>query len=143
MRVTADVEITRPAPEVFAYLADFENNPKWQKGMQTCTFTSDPPLRVGSTFDQVATFRRREIRSSFVVTALDPGRSITIGTTVSPFPIRVTRSVTPIDGGAGVHAVVEGDAGGFMRLAEPLLKLMVRRSVRNDYRNLKALLETG
>ena len=38
----------RPADEVFAYLADAENNPTWQGGMVRCEWRTDPPLRVGS-----------------------------------------------------------------------------------------------
>lgn len=142
MRIVVSTHVDRPPQDVFGYLADFENNPEWQKGMQECTFTSEPPSRVGSTYDQVAKFRRKEIRSSFVVTGLEPGRSISIETTVSPFPIRVTRTVTPAAGGSAVQAVVEGDASGFMRLAGPLLTAMVRRSVKADYRRLKELLES-
>jgi uncharacterized membrane protein len=54
--VNVDVHITidRPPDEVFAYIANFENNPRWQKGMQSCNFTSDGPLGVGSTYEQVA-----------------------------------------------------------------------------------------
>lgn len=29
IRVTAQVEIARPAGEVFEYLSDFSNNPEW------------------------------------------------------------------------------------------------------------------
>lgn len=141
--VTVEIEIARPPAEVFAYLSDFEKNPEWQKGMQECHFTSEPPLGVGSTYDQLAKFRRKEIRSSFVVTAFEPGRSITIDTTESPMQIRVTRSVTPTASGSLVRAVIQGDASGFMRLAEPLLKPMVRRSVKADYRRLKELLEAA
>ncbi|MCB9797649.1 MAG: SRPBCC family protein, partial [Alphaproteobacteria bacterium] len=38
---THQVEIQRPADEVFAYLADFENNPDWQGGMVACRWTSE------------------------------------------------------------------------------------------------------
>ena len=86
---TAGIEIARPAAEVFEYIADFERNPSWQQGMKECRWTSDPPLRVGSTYDQKASFLGRAIESSFVVTALEAGASITIETTESTFPIKV------------------------------------------------------
>ena len=61
--------------------------------------------------------------------------------TSGSFPITFTRMVEPIDGGTRVTAIVEGDARGFFKLAEPLLARMVRRSVDSDYRNLKRILE--
>lgn len=143
IRTTVEIDIARPPEEVFAFISDFTNNTRWQDGMRECTFTSDPPLRVGSTYDQVAVFRRREIRSSFVVTALDEGRTVTIETTAGPFPIKVTRSVAPVDGGTRVRADVEGSPGGLLGLLAPIVTRMVRRSVRADYRRLKDLLEGG
>ena len=47
------VEIARPAAEVFAYLADFENNPHWQQGMKTCRWKSETH-GVGGTHVQEA-----------------------------------------------------------------------------------------
>jgi len=52
VRVRRDVD--QSPEEVFTDWADWTNNPTWQKGMVSCTWTSEPPLRVGSTYDQVA-----------------------------------------------------------------------------------------
>ena len=138
----ASVEIARPAGLVFDYIANMELNPTWQRGMRECRVTSPPPLRVGSTYEQVASFLGRRIESSFVVTALEPGRSITIDSVQSTFPIRVTRSVEPLgDARCRASATVEGGPGGVMRLFSPLMKPIAQRSVRGDYARLRALLE--
>jgi len=42
-----------------------------------------------------------------------------------------------------VSVRVEGDASRLYRLADPVLALMVRRSVRRDLRSLKRVLEHG
>ena len=140
MSVTANAEISirRTPQEVFDFLADFENNPGWQKGMKSCRFVTEPPLRVGSRYEQEASFLGRKIRSLFEVVELEPGRSITITTIESSFPITVTRSVEPDgEGGSRVRAEISGDATGFFRIARPLLARMVQRSVDRDYRVLK------
>ena len=51
IEVGASVFIQRPIAEVFGIISDFENNPRWQSGMVEAKFTSDGPLRVGSTYD--------------------------------------------------------------------------------------------
>lgn len=141
IRVTAEVEVDRPAEEVFAFLADAENNPRWQKGMRSCRWVTEPPTGVGSVYEQQASFLGRPILSTFEVVAYEPGSSITIQTIESTFPIRVTRAVEPLDRGrTRVSATVEGDPSGVFRLATPLLRGMVRRSVHGDYRRLRALL---
>lgn len=140
--ITVTVDIERPAAEVFAYLADMENNPRWQRGQQACTWTSEPPLRLGSTYDQRARFLGRDIVSSFEVVEFDPDRRIRITSTSGTMPIDVTRSVEPIsDRSCRVGAVVKGTAPAPLRLLGPLLDRLVRRSVDGDYARLKQLLE--
>ncbi|MGH8976147.1 MAG: SRPBCC family protein [Acidimicrobiia bacterium] len=142
--VTADIDIDRPLPEVFAFLEDVENNPKWLRGMKSCTWTSEPPVGVGSTYDQRAVFLGKEIVSSFVVTEHEPRKRVTIKTTKSSFPLTVTRTTEAVASGrTHVHETVEGDPRGFYRMAQPLLRLVVQRNVRRDYGHLKRLLETG
>ena len=141
IEVRASVFIQRPIAEVFAVISDFENNPRWQSGMVEAKFTSDGPLRVGSTYVQVAKFLGRRVLSSFEVIALEPEHMITITSTSGAFPISVTRITEPLNGGTQVTAIVQGDAGGFFKLAEPLLARLVQRSVSKDYANLKRLLE--
>ncbi len=140
--ITVDIVIDRPADDVFAYLADMANNPDWQRGQERCTWTSDPPLRLGSTYDQEARFLGRAIVSSFEVVELEPGRRIRITSTGGTMPIDVTRTVEPLDGGrCRVGAEVRGEAPMPMRLLGPLLDRLVRRSVEGDYRRLKERLE--
>jgi uncharacterized protein YndB with AHSA1/START domain len=74
IRIETIVQIDRPAEEVFAYISNFENNPKWQSGQIEARITSEGPLRVGSTYDQVAKFLGRRIVSTFEVVEYEPGR---------------------------------------------------------------------
>jgi uncharacterized membrane protein len=134
-------DIGRPADEVFAFLADMENNTTWQKGMQSCRWTSDPPLRLGSTYDQVAAFLGKEMVTSFEVTEfVDPER-IRIESRESTMPLDITRTVEAVGMTSVVEAHVQGEPQGFMRVLGPLLDLMVKRSVTADYRRLKEHLE--
>ena len=141
--VTVTVDIDRTPAEVFEFISDFENNPRWQKGMQSCHWTSPAPHGEGATYDQVAEFLGRQIVSSFRVVEHEPGRRVKITTTKSPFPITETRIVEPLDGNRSrVIVVVEGDASGFFTVGSALLRPMVARSVKGDYgRRLPSALE--
>lgn len=142
IEVVVSVEVARPADEVFAYLADWSNNPQWQDGMVACTWTSEPPLQVGSTYDQEARFLGRPIVSSFEVVEHEPGRRVRIVTTQSTMPLDITREVEPLDEGrTRVTATIRGGPEGLLSLADPLTERMVRRNVEADYARLKALLE--
>ncbi len=140
--ITTNIEIARPAAEVFAFIADMANNPDWQQGQQRCEWTSEPPIRVGSTYDQEARFLGRTIRSSFEVTEFEPGHLIRIVSTAGPMPIDVTRTVEPIgEGRCRAAARVMGDPPRMFRLLGPLLDRMVAKNVAADYQRLKRLLE--
>jgi len=141
VRVTIDVD--RPPDEVFAYLEDAENNPRWIPNMRSCRWTTPAPVAVGSRYEQTSAFLGRRIRTSFEVTEHEPGHRVTIESREgSSFPITVTRIVEPrADGGSHVIEVVDGDASRFYAIATPLLRAMVTLNVRRDYRNLKRVLE--
>ena len=141
VRVVNEIVIRRPPEVVFDYIADVANNPLWQRGMREAHFTSGPPLRVGSTYAQVATFLGRRIESRFAIVAYEPGRLVKGSTTISPFPITFTRIVDPDGPDARVIAIVEGRPHGLFALASPIVRRMVAASVARDYENLKRLLE--
>ena len=143
MRMTAIREINRPVAEVFEFFSDAANNPKWQAGMVSCEWMTPPPIKVGSTYEQHARFMGRDVKSVFSVTEYEPGRSITIETIESTFPITVQRTVEPTGtGSCMVHAEIGGGPTGLLKLLAPLVRGKAQRSVDADYDRLKALLET-
>lgn len=143
MRMTATREIKRPADEVFAFFADASNNPKWQDGMISCEWTSKPPIQEGSTYRQEARFMGRDVVSTFRVTRFEPGHLIEIETVESTFPIRVVRTVEPIDESTSrVSADISGGPEkGPLKWLEPLATRRAQKSVDADYDRLVQLLE--
>ena len=134
------IEIERPCEQIFAFISDFANNPIWQRGMVACEWTSAKTHTVGATYVQQASFLGRRIDTHFEVTAYEPGHSISIASTVSTFPIQVTRTVVPIPDGRGskITAHIRGQPRGILKL----FSYMVKKSVQRDYRVLKTMLES-
>lgn len=81
IEMAATVDIDRPAGEVFEFLSDMANNPRWQSGMRSCAWTSEPPIGVGSTYSQTATFLSKDIITEFEVVEFEPGSRIRITST--------------------------------------------------------------
>lgn len=137
--------VDMPADDVFDFLADATNNPKWQRGMRSCAWTTESPIRVGSRYDQMARFLGKEIITHFEVVELEPPRRVVIRSQEgSSFPLTVARTVEPLDDGrCRATETVEGDPRGFYRVATPLLRAMVRRSMHADHRRLGQVLERG
>jgi hypothetical protein len=136
------IEIERPGSEVFEFVSEFPNNPKWQRGQVACIWTSDPPLRVGSTYDQHARFLGKDLVNRFEVVELDPGHRVKFTSRGGTFPLTITRTVEPLgEQRCRFTEAVEGDPSGVYRIAEPLLRLMVKRTIARDFPVLKSLLE--
>ncbi len=141
MKVEVSLLINRPPADVFAYICNFENNPKWQERVVDAWFTSDPPLRRGSTYIQIASFLGRRIKSTFEVIEYQPGRLVRASGAAGLFPITFSRQVEPANGGSRMTVIIEGDASGIFKLAEPLLAQKVKASIEKDCRMLKKMLE--
>ncbi len=141
IEVPVAIEVDLDPVSVFAYWAEWSNNPEWQKGMERCEWTSEPPLRLGSTYDQHARFLGRPIVSSFEVVEFEPDRLVRIRTTKSTLPLDITRRVEPgKSGGTVLNALIKGEPAGLMKLFNGLTARMVRSNVEADYARLKELL---
>jgi len=140
--IDASAKIERPAAEVFDFVADMSNNPKWQKGQDSCVWTSEPPIEIGSTYDQVAHFAGQKILTSFEVTEFEPGHRIRINSTSGSMPVDVTRVVTSTgENSCEVTVHVKGEPPRQMRRLSWLVDRLVKRNIDADYKGLKALLE--
>lgn len=141
--VVVQIDINRPCPIAWEYMANAEHNPEWLSNMQSARWITDPPIRVGSQYEQVARFLGKEVRTNFEVTAFEEGHLITITSLPgSSFPITITRQVDPIgDERCHVTETAGGDSSGYYRLAEPLIRPLMRLNITRAYRGLKRLLE--
>ncbi|HZD01979.1 MAG TPA: SRPBCC family protein [Actinomycetes bacterium] len=69
------VIIRRPVTDVFAFLADFENLPKWNYAIAETRKVSAGPVGVGTTYRQTRSVPSRS-EEGFEVTAFEPARQL-------------------------------------------------------------------
>ena len=140
IEVTVTTEIDVPAGVAFAYLADVTNNPEWQHGVRSTKWTSSSPSEVGSTYDQMLDYRNQV--TSYRVTAIDPGRSISVQADQATIPTTVTRSVEARgEDSCTVRVTIVGHPRGLRRLARRAISRAVQRATEVDYTVLKRKLE--
>lgn len=115
------VVISRPVEDVFDFMADPENDMKWQSGVLDSRKTSEGPKGVGTTEESEIQFLGRRIKSTLEVTQYEPNRKIQYKTTSGPIPFEAKYILNSLaDGDTKVTIDAEGDVGGFFKLAEPL-----------------------
>jgi Polyketide cyclase / dehydrase and lipid transport len=77
------------------------------------------------------------------VTALEPGRRLAMRSVKAPSPMEVDYEFEESGRGTLMRVKTRGEAGGFYKLAGPMLAAAVRRGVGRDLDALKRLLESA
>lgn len=133
--------INRPIQEVFAFISNAENLPRWRAATLEVTKVSPGDPAVGSVFKGRFTFLGRPFEGNLEVTALEPQSQYGTRLTSGPFPLEARYTLESVEGGTRLTLVIEGKPGGFFKLAEPLVVSMAKRSYESDLHNLKEMLE--
>ena len=140
--VDSVVEIERPAPEVFDFVADMTNAPLWQSGLHLVERIPPGPVRVGSEHVFERRFAGRTLKSRNRITELQPPTRIAFEIPDGWISGSAAYEVTPTEGGSRVGCRMEFRARGLGRLVEPLLGRVLRHDSRRDDQRLKAVLES-
>jgi uncharacterized protein YndB with AHSA1/START domain len=134
------VMIRRPTAEVFGFLADFENIPKWNDAIVETHKLSQGPVGVGTSYRQIRSVPSRG-EERFEVTAYDPPRQLEIQGQLGPFPSRLAYDLDAIPEGTRVTNTVELQLRGPGRLLGRVAVPRVRDAVAANLQKLKELLE--
>ena len=141
IKVEVSAVINRPVEEIFDYMSNPENSPKWQSGVLEAEQTSKGPTGVGATTREVRKFMGRQIDQTFEITEYEPNRLIRQKTISGPMKLDTIYAFESAEGGTRVTMGGEGDSGGFFMLADPLINRMAKRQMEADLANLKDMLE--
>ena len=136
------VTIRRAVEDVFTFLADFENIPKWNYAIVETKKTS-PGAVVGTTYRQIRSIPDRR-EEGFEVTAFEPATRLEVHGDIGPFIATISYLLTPIgDGTRLTNAVDLKPSSAVLRLFAPLAVSRVKASVAANLDRLKQVLETG
>ncbi|NIN67786.1 MAG: hypothetical protein GTO63_24390 [Anaerolineae bacterium] len=104
--------------------------------------TSEGPLGVGSRYTYVAQMLGRRLETAGEITEHEAPNKHGWKATSGPVPeFQGGFLFEALNGRTKVTMLVEGEPGGFVKLAEPLAIRMVRRQLEASLSNLRDLLE--
>jgi uncharacterized protein YndB with AHSA1/START domain len=137
------VTIRRPAKEVFTFLADFQNVPRWNYAIEQTTKTSPGPAEVGATYRQTRTLPRRS-QEDFEVTVFEPPSRLAVRGQLGPFHAKTSYLLEPAAGGTRLTNNVELEpSSSLLRLIGPLVLPRVKAAMARNLATLKTLLESA
>ena len=135
--------IDRPAPHVWAVVADYGRDPEWRRGVTTMAPHPTGAVGVGTTTAEELRFGGQTRRNAGEVIAVDPGRSFR-WRTVEGDDATGSRTVEPVDADRcriTLELVVR--PRGVEALLAPVLGPMLRRTVRGDLVRLRSVIEAA
>ena len=135
--VNAEIVIKRPPNEVVSYAMDPANDPVWISGIIEADVLTEPPLAIGTQVKRVATFLGRRIVYVLEVVDHDPKSLLEMRSVKGPFPMRVSYEFQEAAGGTLARIRIRGEAGGFYKLAAPVMSRAVKRNITNDLETMK------
>lgn len=140
--VLAEIVIECPVESVAAYAADPSNAPNWLVNIQSVTWKTPRPLRVGSQVAFEAQFLGRRLEYTYEAIELIPGARLVMRSKEGPYPMETTYTWEPLrDGKTRMTIRNRAQPQGFSKVLGPLVAGAMRRANRNDLVRLKALLE--
>lgn len=136
------VTIESPIHDVFAFLTDFENVPRWNYAIEQTRKTSPGPAAVGTTYDQQRRIPK-PTREEFTITEFEPERRLAIEGTLGPFHARLRYTLEPSERGTALTNAVELDITGPLRLVGGIAASKVKAAVAENLGVLKQILESS
>lgn len=145
MRIEAENEVVveRPPADVFAFLADTENDRAWRPGVLDVERVSADGPGAGARYRQgvKGPFGRRTA-ADYEVTQFEPGRTLAFRVTAGPVRPQGRYELTPSGGGTLLSFELSCELNGMKRL----MSGPVQKSMDAEMRNLdelKRVLEGG
>jgi hypothetical protein len=136
------IELKAPASEVFDFVADHTNAPRWQSGLHEVRRITPGPIGVGTEHEFARRFAGMRIVSRNRFIAYEPGRFVSFEipsgkiTGVASYRVEPTGTNT-----SRLISTVDFRVAGLAGLAAPLLALVFKRDFKKNEAALKALLE--
>jgi uncharacterized membrane protein len=133
------IRIDCPIDEVFAFLSDFENIPKWNYFVLEVRKVSDGPTGIGTTYHQV----RKTDEQTFRIIEFVPNQKVAVKTLPQSSPGLEMRFRLEEEG-AATRVIDEWKLDtGRPALLERLAAGRIKSAVAENLAKLKKLLETG
>jgi carbon monoxide dehydrogenase subunit G len=144
IRVHKEIDVARPPAEVFAFLDDIRQTPKWLTRCTNIEQTTSGPKAVGTKLRYSYQEQGRSGTMDGVVSEYEKDRRLAMAFTDPMMDVRVGFQVEPAAGGSRIVHEVEIEPRNFMaKMMTPMISSMTRKQMDSDTAKLKQMLESG
>ena len=138
IEATGHTTIARPIEEVFDYVADARNEPKWLPGAERVEKTTSGPVGLGTMFEGVYA---RAGRVSLEIVEFDRPRRLTFRARARIVRFDDAVSLTEQDDGTHLDARMDAQPVGVMRVFAPLIARTMKKQFAANWDTLRDALQ--
>jgi uncharacterized protein YndB with AHSA1/START domain len=140
--VTVSTVVNRPVAEVFAFVAEMENEPQWHTDILVAERTTDGAVGQGTRYRvQFKPQPMSPTEGAVEIVDFQPDRRIVSRSDMGSMKPTMTHEFEKVTAGTRVTRRIEIQTSGALTLMSPMMRVMVRRSNVKFIENLKRLLE--
>ena len=141
VRIEGEVVINRPVDEVFDFVAEERNEPRYNPRMVSADLSSAGPIGPGTRFWAESRTMGRTVEMVIEITAYERPRRLASSTHLSAMDIRGTLTFDPVAEGTRMRWWWELEPRGVFKLMTPMVARMGRSQEETIWANLKDYLE--
>jgi len=142
MKFSNSVTIRRPPTEVFAFLSDPANIPKWNYAVTSTRQLTPGPFGMGTRFEQTRSVPRTGVEE-LEVTEFLPGYRISLQGDIGPLTGTLVYQIDEVAEGSRLTNSADLTARGAPRLLAMFATSRVRKAVDTNLEKLRELLESS
>ena len=142
IKFTVGTEIARPPTDVFAYVKDPAKLATWQTNTISAVAEDDKPIGLGTRVREVHRAPGgKELASLVEVSEYEPDRVFALRMLEGALPIHARIMFDQTEVGTRLQLDAHGQPTGLLRLAQPVLRLTLKRQFADYCTTLKRVLE--
>jgi carbon monoxide dehydrogenase subunit G len=141
VRVEGEILIHRPVEEVFDFVADERNEPRYNARMRRAEKITEGPIGLGTRYRAEVVSVGRSVPMVIEFTGYERPRRLASKTTMSSMDIRYTLTFEPLPEGTRMRWSGDVEPRGILKLMGPLVAWMGRRQELRIWTSLKRFLE--
>jgi len=144
INIEVSLVINRPVADVFAFVANLENLPKWDTDFQEAKRVTSTPDGIGATYQCLLKYPGGKTATQKVeTTEYTENKKITYESEPTKIAkARVNIRFEHVAEGTKITSLLQPEFYGLFRLLEPLMTGAIHKSHTAHLNNLKPLLET-
>jgi uncharacterized membrane protein len=137
------VLIDRPTADVFQFITNLDNLPRWQNIVKEIKAADQKPMADGKTYHVAAEMMGRKLDGILTVEAFQPDSQFGYKMDAGPSVVHALITFKPVGTGTKLSLSGQAEPAGVLKIVEGAMQAQMKSQMEKNLNVLKTLLESG